>query len=371
MNIEKLVDSIRLFESEIIESGFKRDVQDYLSSLPNNKDNIVTLRDIASKIIEKLTAIYSSDLPDELKLVFPKENIKPFTDENHNNIFNDLTKNKEIELSQFFEELNRDLTNLNNQLQVTITEIDRLKKFFIPYLRIEEKKITSEGKAILSIIFKDDNTISSLKSFTKTINLWNRTLPIYHQIISSSSPEEIEMVEIQNGSIDVVVNLDLNVALNIAELFNIGFKGYLAYLSYKSIVGPIVETYGGNRKLLASEKDRESGLLDNIGGRITEAINRNHNNALKKDKKIEKNIKEKVKQVTNLIASHIIKGNDIKLLALPKDQDENKNKENEEKRNALKKVSGETRNALKKLPDRDKKKLLEKYVSDYEKDGNS
>ena len=110
MNIESLYETIKLFEQEIIESGFYRNIQDYLSSLPNNQNNIIALRDIAEKISSQLATIYSGDLPESLRLLFPGTKEKPFTDtnfyENSLQLINDI---KLIKMSSF--------QNLNNYYQ--------------------------------------------------------------------------------------------------------------------------------------------------------------------------------------------------------------------------------------------------------------
>ena len=51
MNIALLQDYIDAFEREVIDSGFKRDLDDYASSLPASQSNIVALRDIAEKVL--------------------------------------------------------------------------------------------------------------------------------------------------------------------------------------------------------------------------------------------------------------------------------------------------------------------------------
>jgi len=51
MNINTLNDIIVQFETEIVNSGFKRYLQDYVNSLPNNQNNIVSLREIANKVL--------------------------------------------------------------------------------------------------------------------------------------------------------------------------------------------------------------------------------------------------------------------------------------------------------------------------------
>lgn len=363
MNIESLFEYITSFETEIIESGFKRDIQDYLNSLPNNQSNIVTLRDIATKIHDVLKQIYTGDLPEHLLSLFPKKNIRPFTEANHNDDFDNLLSDKEIELANFFAQLNGFITQLNNQIQANINEIQQLRELFKPYISVDKERIAEENKAMLSVQFKDKNTITNFNEFSGTISFWNRTLPLYQQLISSTSPEEIEIVEVQNGSIDFIINLNLDMALNLVDLFEIGFKGYFAYLTYKKIIEPIKETYGGNKALISSEKKREKDLLDNIGLQISEVLREQHKKALAADKKIDKNIDIKIEQVTSLITSHIIKGNDLKLLVAPEKEDAKEEDKVEPKKIRLKELSSKVRNTLKQLPPIEIKLLIEKYGS--------
>ena len=230
MNIETLLDNISLFNNLLYESGFKRDIQDYVASMPNNQSNIVTLREVAEKVKETLNKIYTSDLSESLKLVLPLKALRPFTETDHLKILSTLLDDKEIPLSEFYNKLNNLLTNLNTQIDSNKTKLDELSKQFQPYIT-QQKEIVSENKqAILSLLFRDKKTITSLKEFSKIIKLWNRTIPIYHQLLSSSSPEDIEIVEIQNGSIDLVINLNFDIAINLIEVIRIGVECYLAYL---------------------------------------------------------------------------------------------------------------------------------------------
>ncbi|MBK7107412.1 MAG: hypothetical protein IPH62_19270 [Ignavibacteriae bacterium] len=363
MNIETIYDYIKTFNNEIIDLGFKRDVQDYLNSLPNNQNNIVTLRDIASKVSSKLNSIYEGDLPNMLNSLFPKSTVRPFTETNFDEKIANLITDSEIELNQFYSQLNQILNQLNQKLQENINEIDNIEEFIDPYIKISNSDLSQEKEAILSIIFIDQKTITNLNEFVKNISAWNRTIPIYHQIINSSSPKDIKIVEVQNGSVDFVINLNVDVAINLIELFTVGFKCYAAYLSYKKIIAPITEAYFGNQKLLKSEKAREEELLNNISIAISSKAEEQHKIAIKKDKNIDKNIDKKVEQITNLITSHIIKGNDIKLLALPKsDEDNEEEKEKKEERKIeLANISRDVRSSIKKLPPSELQKLLREY----------
>ena len=188
-------------------------------------------------------------------------------------------------------------------------------------------------------------------------------LPIYHQLLKSESPGDIQIIEVQNGSIDFVLNLDIDVALDLVELFKLGFKGFAAYLSYKKLLEPIVRHYHGNKKLIRSEEEREKLLLENIGTAIQERIKKQHADAKKADTGVNKTaIPKKIEQVTKLIASHIIKGNDMKLLSIPaRGETEEGGEEVPDERDALRKESMEARRQLRLMSTEAHQKLLEAY----------
>jgi len=362
MNIETLVDHIQLFETEVVESGFKRDLQDYVKSLPSIQSNVIALREVASKVQNSLTKIYSGDLPDALNVLLPKEQSEPFTAFDHLNFINELINNTELPLDQLFTKLNQYLNQIVKQINKNIEEINNLNNIFILYIK-DNEDIQSKEKAILSIIFKDKKTTTLLKDFSKTVQMWNRTLPLYHQLLSSKSPDDIKIVEVQNGSIDLLINLNIDITLNLVDLFQVGFELYLGYLLYKKRVEEIVKTYFGNKKLIDQESERESEMLNNIEKALVDRIKKQHNNALKKDKKIDTNVDKKIEQVTSLITSHIVKGNDLKLLALPDEESIEKAKSLSEIKSHLHTLSKNVRIALKELPADEYKKLLEKYGS--------
>ena len=93
---------------------------------------------------------------------------------------------------------------------------------------------------------------------------------------SSVTPEDIKIVNIQNGSIDFLINLTFDFAINLAEIFEVKFKAFLTYLSYKKMIKPIVEGYLGNKKLIDGEKEREKELINNIGETVKHKIPEQH-----------------------------------------------------------------------------------------------
>lgn len=363
MNIEILKEHINAFTREMVDSGFKRDLSDYISSLPAAQNNIVALRDIAGKVLSTLDNIYTGDLPDGLNILLPKEQIRPFTEFPHDTKLRELVENTEIQQPDFFNQLTQFLNQLHKQLNQNITEINNIEQFIAPYIAEDVKRISENHFAIIAIVFKERHTITILKQFTKTLSAWNRVLPIYHQLLKSESPQDIQIVEIQNGSIDFVVNMNVDVALDLVELFKVGFQVFAAYLSYKKMIKPIIDSYHGNTKLISQEEEREKLLLENIGTAIHQQIEAQHKKAKKADKGVDgTSIPKKVEQVTNLISSHIVKGNDLKLLSMPEEKGTEENSERfSSEKQTLRELSMAARRQLRDILPEDSQKLLEAY----------
>lgn len=364
MNIETLRQYCETFKREVVNSGFKRDIEDYINSLPSAQSNILALREISQKVMTKLDEIYSGDLPNALTALLPKPEIPPFTDHPYDKEFHDLNANTEIPKESFFEQLNTKLTQLRKQIKQNSDEIAKIESFIGPYSSVEISEISEENLAIISIVFNDKETISSLGKFSKTVASWNRILPIYHQLLKSDPPEDISLLEVQNGSIDLIVNLDVDVAIDLAELFKVGFKVFAAYLSYKKILKPIIESYHGNKKLIADEVTRETLMLENIGEAVKVEIQNQHKRSKKTDKKIDTAaVAKKVEQVASLVTSHIVKGNDVKVLALPEATVTAPSPDGKvsDIRSELREKSSEARRALREIPAEAKQQLLLTY----------
>lgn len=359
MNIQSLLEKIRIFEKLVIESGFKRDIDGFIESInpQQNRQNLQLFQDISDKIRAYLISIYDSDLPEALEALLTTENVRPFTETPHLKNLDEIIENKELPADQYFQKLNQLLNSLKAQIEKNQAEIHKLKAIFQNYADYEKSELTSEDNAIISLIFKDLKTTTNLKEFSRALNKWNRTLLIYHQLLTSSTPEEIEIVEIQNGSIDVILNLNVDIAVDLIDLVKLGFQVFGGYLLYKKTAQPIIETYFGNKTLIKQEEQREKELLDNIHKAIENKISEQHKEAKKTDKDIDKTaIKVKAEEVARVLSEHIVKGNDIKLLAVPEDYEDL-----EEKGDELNVESIKNRKALKELPEIERIKLIEKY----------
>jgi hypothetical protein len=84
---------------------------------------------------------------------------------------------------------------------------------------------------------------------------------------------------------------------------------------------------------------------------------------MKADKAVDDTVvSKKVEQVANLITSHIVKGNDIKLLVLPEaEKREGEGKKLPEEKEALRELSIAARRQLRDITPESQKKLLETY----------
>jgi hypothetical protein len=365
MNIESLISKIEFFEDLIFESGFRRDVQDYIQSIQQvQNQNLVFLKDLSNKVKLKLHECENYELDSELKLVL--RDTKPFTELDTLTQLEELDSDTTIEGAPYFSKFNQILNQLLQNIDKNKKETDSVLAIFQKYVSDDQEYNSDGEQAVVSLIFKDLKSTSNLKEFSKVLNGWNRMLLVYHMLLTSESPDEISLVEIQNGSIDVIFNIDFDIAIDLTELIKIGLKVYGAYLLYKSKTArEIIASYMGNQKLIKQEKGREKLMLDNIKESITLKALEQHKERLKSDKKIDKtSIDVKIEEVSSVITDHIIKGNELKLLTLPKTEDENDINVSDE----LREETATVRHRFKKLNQKERQLLLDKYsIKDEDK----
>lgn len=286
MNIESLLNKANLFEQLVINSGFKRDITDYFSSIQQSQNqNLVYMKDLSEKLKQYFVNFENNSLDNELFYLL--KDSTPFTSENIISELNEIDFNTEIGASEYYQKLYTILNKLINSVSENQSEIIQLKKILQKYSVVSDDEFVEENNALISIIFKDLQSTGTIKEFTKSLNKWNRALIIYYTLLQSDSPKEIELVEIQNGSIDVVCNIDLNISIDLTKVIIAGLTAYGAYLSYKSkLAKEIIASYMGNKKLVAGEKEREKLMLSNIQEVIKGKITEQHLENLKSDKKI-------------------------------------------------------------------------------------
>ncbi|GAA4295754.1 hypothetical protein [Nibribacter koreensis] len=319
MNVESILQKINLFEELVTKSGFKRDLVDFINALqqPQNR-NIKFMTEVSIAIERHWMQAMNNSLPTELKLIL--KDSEPFTETDFLAQIEDINSDATLDAASYYNKLYGTITSLNQKMEVNITELNVVKNFFKKYSNaVDESLALDEQHALISLIFKDLQSTGSLKEFSKVLHRWNRALLVYHTLLQSDPPKDIEIAEIQNGSIDVVLNLNFDIAVDLASLVQTGMTVYGLYLAYKKGLGKqIIESYMGNQKLIANEAEREKLMLENVKESVYNKALEQHAERLKKDKKIEKTgVEKKAAEITRIITDHIVKGNSVKLMLPP------------------------------------------------------
>lgn len=359
MNLETIDAQLRLFNREVIESGFRRDVQDYMNSLPASQNNIVALREIADDVATKIRRIRESDLDDGLRMIFPGK-VRPFTEPEPAVRLEELLADKEVVQDAFFSRLQGILNRLNSDLEANVNEVERIRVFLRPFLTTERELVAEEGNALASLIFSDPTVTASLKSLTRTLNTWGQVLPIYHGLLKSESPSEIAVESIRDGSLDVILSLDVKVAIDLVDVFKAAFDALSGYLMYKAVKAAIVERQRSNEKLLKHEEKSEQILLDGIGEVVTEIIKGQHDAAREADSGVDHVAHlKRIEVVAKAVTAHVVRGNDYKVLALPtptEGEDAEATEDVTETQESYREVASQARHQLRRMPE--EKRLL-------------
>jgi len=360
MNTETLNHYVETFKQQIVDSGFIRDVSDYVASIEANEENVLALKDMARTVLKHLQRINEGELPSAMRQLLPASETPPFTEARFDLKIKTLLDDPEIQQVDFYEGLKDFLTKLRETVSANMEDVEHIDDFIRPYHAAHRKLLAKENKAIVSVILKDKKTTGELSEFSKTIAAWNRALPLYHQLVTRTSPATIEIIEVQNGSIDIVLHLDLHAAMGLVDIFKIGFKAYAAYLIHKKLLLPVVDGYFGNKRLLKLDEEKESVLLENIREAIAEKALQQHDNASKVGAKTD-NPSKVIEQIANLVTAHIVRGNDLKVLALPVMPNPKDANKDEATLAELNEASMKAKNALKELPATSLVVLLERY----------
>ena len=359
MNIESLLNKIKIFKELVIDSGFKRDVIDNKQSIAQAQNkNLVFMKGLSENIKSNLIYFENNSLDNELNGVLRQN--EPFTSLNTLEELEDLDADKEIDGQQYFNKFNTILTQLQKSIQSNETELNTVKTTFDKYVTEEDEYESDKEQAVMSLIFKDLQSTGSLKEFSRVLHRWNRTLLVYHTLLKKESPKEISLVEIQNGSIDVIFNIDFDVAVDLTELLKTGLKVYGAYLGYKSKTAKeIIASYMGNEKLIETEKEREKLMLDNIKESIKQLALEQHKENLESDSPpLKTGATKKADEVAKVITDHIVRGNEIKLLTPPTSEEEDEIDISTE----LRTETAIVRERWKKLEEKEQQLVLEKYT---------
>lgn len=354
MNIDSVISKIKLFDELVINSGFKRDVSDYMDAIQQNQ-TIAFMEDFSKRVQNWFEDFEKNSLDSELTSVLTRT--PAFTSQGIAALLQELDSNKTIEPPAYFQELMQILNDLNSLVDDNETEIEEIRNIFERYASDKIDSEAEEGKALVSLVFKDVKTI---KEFSRTLANWNKALLMFHQLVKSESPEEISLIQIQNSSIDVILNIDVNVYVDLYKVMTTSLVVYLGYLSLKTKRAEIVETFCGDEELIELEKKIEKRAFENIKMSVQRRVAEIHQERLQEDPEIVKEaIEKKIECVSATIIDHIVSGNDIKLLSAP--QSENEQDDEEDISKELRKKTVAVREQYEKLSQEDKRLLLEKY----------
>lgn len=366
MTIRKVLDFISYIKSELIENGIKEQLQDNWTTIQSSRQNLVLMKELTDRTSSILVTLKNSELNDKLRTVLVSTpSIIPFTSKDYDQQFENIRSQEISDISAYSAVVTPVFTSLINDLTQNLAEVDKIEGIFTPFLEKDYSKLQTETNSLVSLVFDDAKTTSSLKKITRELQKWNTGLHIYHQLISEESPKDFELVDVDNGSIDFIIHLDFNIAEKLLELIKAGIEVYAAYLLYKTSIAQITLTYRGNEKLLASETEREKLLIENVSVAISDEIKRQLKELKKTNKKQIEAQDKKIEEVTNLIKDHIIKGNTVKLLSSPPDKTEIREEEIK-----IEKKYIENKKQFQQLDDTEKQKLLKAFEVDEEENGN-
>ncbi|MCP9761661.1 hypothetical protein [Lacihabitans soyangensis] len=324
MTVRKIIELIDLIKDKIGKDNFSSKLQDYLVTIQNNNNNLVLLKELTEKLIADFKKLEQEGIRELLdKVLMNKE--KPFTDDSFLKQLTTLKEQNYPDSGSHYNTLNAIITQLQLRVNSNIEELDKISTTVIPFLSKDYSELQSDTNAIFAIIFNNEKSYNSLKLLSFELKNWDRGLFIYQQIISEETPKPFEIIEIDQGSIEVVLNFIFEVGEKLLDLFKTGFEVYGAYLAYKTVVQETLsKSFRGNQKLIKGEEEREQLLLENVRIAVREEVKKQ----AKKGKKQEA-LEKKIEEVTKLVTEHIIKGNSVKLLSAPEEKEEIFNKEDE------------------------------------------
>lgn len=361
MNIESILQKSNLFKELVIDSGFKRDIGDFVNSLQQGQNqNLVYMKDLSIRILSFIELFEKNNLNKELEIVL--KDTKSFLNLNIKESLINLNQDAEIDSRNYHAKFNQILVSLNQEVTRNDNAIKLIIDFCSKYSHTSNFD-TEDEEAIISLIFKDLNSTSSIKGFTKILNKWNTILLTYHTVLTSDSPTEIDLECIQNGSIDVVINVNLDVALNLTELFKYGMMTFGSYMAYKlKLKHEILDIYEDNKELKELEEQKEKLMLNHIKEKIKIKIHEQHEKHLKEDGTIDTtSIEKKIDNISSLITEHIIKGNEFKLLSKIEDKKDDTGETYEKLKNELREATTKVIQGYKELTEDDMQLLLETF----------
>lgn len=347
MTVRKILELIDEVKKQIGVGYFITKLKDYQTTIQSNSNNIILLKEILDKVINDIDILIENSVPETISKLFV-DKITPFEFEKFRKQLLDIRDKSTTNHSQLYNAFINVLNLMIEKMNSNMDELDRISKVIQPFKSKDFTNIQENDNAILALIFNNENSFNNLKSFSFELKNWDKGLFLYQQIISDETPKAFEIIEVDNGSVEVVLNLAFDVAEKLIDLFKTGIETYGAYLAYKTLIHErLLNTFKGNKKLIQLEEEREKLLLQNIREAIQEQIKKQ----VKKGKKQEA-LEKKIDEVTKLVTEHIVKGNSVKLLSAPTDEEEIQETEKEKEdlyvksKSDYKKLDAETKELI-------------------------
>ena len=211
MNIESLLNKIKIFRELVVDSGFKRDVTDFKQSIAKaHNQNLVFMKDLSEKVKESLTFFENNSLDSELKSVL-REN-EPFTSLETLSELEEVDSDSEIAGPQYFQKFNAILNRLQSSIQSNETELNQVKKTFDKYVSDNDEYDSEQEQAVMSLIFKDLESTGSLKEFSKLIPLkLNSEDNTNNEIIKIKIVKKYLFISLKSKLILVNINLFMKI----------------------------------------------------------------------------------------------------------------------------------------------------------------
>ncbi len=327
MTVRKIIELIELVKIKIGKESYLSKLQDYQTTIQNNSSNIVLLKEILDKSIFDIEILIEDLVPELLEKILVGK-IVPFEFEKFHKKLVDLKVKNHSDYSILYNDLTTILAQMLLDINANIVEIDKTRQVIEPFKTKDFSDLQEDDNAIFALIFNNENSFNNLKSLSFELKNWDKGLFLYQQIISDETPKAFEIIEVEQGSVEVILNLLFDVAEKLVDLFKTGLETYGAYLAYKTLIHEkLFDTFKGNKELILLEEKREKLLLENVRKSVKEEIKKQ----VKKGKKQEA-LDKKIDEVTKLITDHIIKGNTVKLLSAPEEKEEVIEKEKEKEK---------------------------------------
>src|SRR5574343_79672 len=328
MTVRKIIEIIDFAKSKLGKGEFLTKMQDYQSTIENNSSNIVLLKELLDKSIDDLIELKNEDIPNLLSKILVG-NTNPFALDNHKKkLFGILNKNH-TDYSILYNEMENLFTEMIQDLTKNLEELEKIRKTILPFQEKDFSELQSNDNSIFAIIFTNEKSIGNIKSLSYELKNWDKCLFLFQLIVSDKTPSAFEIIEVEQGSIEVIINLAYEISEKLLDVFNTGLETYTAYLAYKTLVKDnITKTFNGNEELIELEEKREKLMLKNV----KDAVKKELKKKAKKEK--EEALEKKIEEVTRLLTEHIVKGNTVKLLSAP-ENDENEAMKKEKDRAIL------------------------------------